>query len=557
MPDHQIALTLSRARLDAVLFDLDGVVTDTARVHAAAWKAMFDDYLRAHGARKGEDHGPFDADRDYRRYVDGRPRIEGVEHFLASRGIDLPTGDPDDPPGRETLSGLGNRKNRLFRDALGEQGVHLYGCAVTLLQRLRASGFRVAVVTASKNCDLILREAGIADLFDARVDGVEAKRLSLAGKPAPDTFLEAAARLRCGPARTAVLEDAIAGVCAAHRGHFGLVVGVDRDGQPDALANAGADWVVRDLCGLGVEAATLEMSSVGPPLLTEATGFARLLTARRPALFLDYDGTLTPIVDRPEDAKLDEPMRAALGAAAAVMPVAIISGRDLEDVRALVGLEGLVYGGNHGFDLRGPNLRFELPEALNALEDLEQAEGELRARLAGVADARLERKRFAIAVHYRRVADADVARVERAVAAAADGRPALRRTGGKMIFELRPALDWDKGHAVRWLLSRLGLDRPDVLPIYIGDDDTDEDAFRALAERGGIGVLVAETPKASLATFRIPDAAAVRALLAFLTESERRGRQKQVAESGPARGETRLAPMSGEAQGRVHGRDER
>jgi alpha,alpha-trehalase len=523
MPQRQTGTTLSRAQLDAVLFDLDGVVTRTAKLHADAWKTMFDDYLRGRAAREGEDHGPFDKERDYRRYVDGRPRIQGVKHFLAARGIDLPAGEPDDPPDRETLSGLGSRKNRLFRDALREQGVELYGCALTLLHRLRATGFHTAVVTASKNCDLILREAGIADLFEARVDGVEAERLSLAGKPDPDTFIEAAARLHCEPARTAVLEDAIAGARAAHRGHFGLIIGVDRDGQPDALAEAGADIVVRDLCGLGVEGATEEKSDAGPPLLTEPGGFSPLLVERRPALFLDYDGTLTPIVERPEDATLQEATRGALRAAAAVMPVAVISGRDLDDVRALVGLQDLVYAGSHGFDIRGPELRMELPEALDALDDLARADEKLQARLADVDGAQVERKRFAIAVHFRRVADADVERVAQAVADTAEALPALRRTGGKKVFELRPAIDWDKGRALHWLLGQLDLDGPDVLPIYVGDDETDEDAFRALAERGGIGILVAEAPRPSAATFRLPDTDAVRGLITYLTESERLG----------------------------------
>lgn len=512
--------TFSRTRLDAVLFDLDGVVTRTARLHAAAWKDLFDAYLRERAPHEGEDHSPFDAQRDYRRYVDGRPRVKGVKHFLAARGIDLPMGDPADPPERETLWGLGNRKNQRFRAALSAQGVERYDCAVDLLHRLRETGFRTAVVSASKNCDLILAQAGLADLFDARVDGVEAERLELAGKPDPDTFLEAAARLHCEPARTAVLEDAVAGVRAARRGAFGLVVGVDRGGAQEALLEAGADMVATDLCAVVVSAEAAEP----PPLLTAPERLLRRLAERRPALFLDYDGTLTPIVERPEDARLAPAMRAALRAAAEVMPVAVISGRDLEDVQALVDLPGVIYAGSHGFDIRGPDIALEQPEGVDALDDLARAADALEARLADIAGAQVERKRFAVAVHYRRVAGDRVAQVEDAVAAAAERAPKLRRTGGKQVFELRPDIDWDKGRAVTWLLGKLQLDGPDVLPLYIGDDDTDEDAFRALAGRGGIGILVASQDQPSAAAWRLADPDAVRELLMRLTAAERDAR---------------------------------
>ncbi len=238
MPDAQPVF--SRERLDTVLFDLDGVITRTAEIHAEAWKRLFDAYLKAHPAAAGEDHSPFDATRDYRRYVDGRPRVKGVKHFLLARGIDIPDGEPDDPPERETLYGLGNRKNAIFRNLIEQRGIAVYDCAVELLQRLRRAGFRTAVVTASKNCDLILQRAGLAGLFDAQLDGVEAEDLQLSGKPDPDNFVEAARQLGCVPQRAAVLEDATAGVMAASRGHFGLVIGLDRTGsQREALLEKG------------------------------------------------------------------------------------------------------------------------------------------------------------------------------------------------------------------------------------------------------------------------------------------------------------------------------
>jgi beta-phosphoglucomutase family hydrolase len=242
---------ISRKDYDAVLFDLDGVVTRTAKLHVAAWKAMFDDYLRRRAESRGEAFQPFDPVVDYRRYVDGKPRQAGVVDFLASRGILLPSGRPDDPPERDTVYGLGNRKNRLYLKRMAEQGVETYPSTLALIRALRSRGFRTAVVTASKNCTEVLDTAGIAGLFDARVDGLTLEERGLAGKPAPDSFLEAARRLGAEPARAVVLEDAIAGVAAGQAGGFGCVIGVDRAGQAEALRRAGADVVVADLAEVG------------------------------------------------------------------------------------------------------------------------------------------------------------------------------------------------------------------------------------------------------------------------------------------------------------------
>jgi trehalose 6-phosphate phosphatase len=508
----------SREQLDAVLFDLDGVITRTAEIHAEAWKRLFDAYLTTRPAAAGEDHSPFDEASDYRHYVDGRPRVDGVKHFLLARGIHLPDGDPCDPPERETLQGLGNRKNAIFGDIIEQRGVVIYDCAVELLERLRRAGFRTAVVTASKNCDLILRKAGLDGLFDARLGGIEAEALELAGKPEPDTFVEAARQLGCVPDRAAVLEDAAAGVMAARRGRFGLIIGIDRTGsQRKALLKTGADQVFDDLCRIGIQSAETEL----PPLLSEPAQISDRLDDKRPALFLDYDGTLTPIVERPEDARLSTSMRRALHEAAQVMPLAVISGRDLDDVSALVGLEQVIYAGSHGFHIRGPDLQLELPQGVDALDDLQRAATSIEKRLKNVHGVRIERKRFAVAVHVRQVGDADLAQVEEAVDQARRNFQGLRKTGGKRVFELRPDVDWDKGRAVRWLLSELKLDDPDLLPLYLGDDETDEDAFRAMRRMGGIGILVAEDTRSSAADYRLRTPDEVEALLRHLTETER------------------------------------
>jgi beta-phosphoglucomutase family hydrolase len=236
--------------IEACLFDLDGVLTQTAKVHAAAWKTMFDEYLRKRAQERGEEFREFDAVSDYDEYVDGKPRYEGVRSFLASRHIDLPQGSPSDAPDKDTIDGLGNRKNELVLELIHRDGVQPYEGSVRFVKAARDAGLRRAVVSSSTNCRDVLVAAGILDLFEEIVDGVVAEREHLAGKPAPDTFLAAARKVGVAPANAAVFEDALAGVEAGRAGSFGLVVGVDRVGQADALKQHGADVVVKDLAEL-------------------------------------------------------------------------------------------------------------------------------------------------------------------------------------------------------------------------------------------------------------------------------------------------------------------
>ena len=246
------AVCLSPRDYDAVLFDLDGVLTRTDTLHAAVWKRLFDGFLGARAAHTGEPVVAFDVDTDYPRHVDGKPRLDGVRDFLASRGIALPEGRPADGEGMDSVHGLGALKDRYFAERLARDGVAPFEAAVALVHALRAQDIRTAVVSSSRHCAAVLEAAGIAGLFDARVDGLEIARLGLAGKPAPDAFLEAARRVRASPARSVVVEDAIAGVAAGRAGGFGCVIGVDRGGRPALLRDAGADVVVTDLAQVEV-----------------------------------------------------------------------------------------------------------------------------------------------------------------------------------------------------------------------------------------------------------------------------------------------------------------
>jgi beta-phosphoglucomutase family hydrolase len=237
-------------KIRACLFDLDGVLTQTALIHAAAWQEMFDSFLREHASRTGQPFAAFDPASDYDRYVDGRPRAQGVTSFLASRGIELPEGSPGDRPDAGTVQGLADWKNEILQRRIAAGGVHPYPGSVRYVQAVVAAGLARAVVSSSANCRQMLAAAALDGYFSVVVDGIRAKDERLAGKPAPDTYQAAARALEIPPEAAAVIEDAQAGVAAGRAGGFGWVVGVDRTGQADALRKEGADIVVKDLAEL-------------------------------------------------------------------------------------------------------------------------------------------------------------------------------------------------------------------------------------------------------------------------------------------------------------------
>lgn len=257
-----VAITLSPQDYGAVLFDLDGVLTKTAQVHASAWKKLFDNFLEQHATKTGGLFIPFDIDTDYLRYVDGKPRYDGASAFLSSRGIAIPWGAAEDGPDVQSVCALGNLKDHYFMLQLKKEGVEVYASSIALLQKLRALNMKTAVTSSSNNCREVLEAAGISQLFDAHIDGLDITRLKIKGKPAPDGFLEASRLVGVEPARAVVIEDAIAGIEAGRAGLFGCVIGIDRSGHAEALREAGADVVVSDLAQVTV---TEEASSSCSP----------------------------------------------------------------------------------------------------------------------------------------------------------------------------------------------------------------------------------------------------------------------------------------------------
>jgi trehalose-phosphatase len=498
-------VTILSSQLQAGIFDLDGVITQTARVHASAWKEMFDEYLRNHstGQKKMK---PFDIDSDYLQYVDGKPRYDGVKSFLESRNIHLTYGSPDDPSNKETVCGLGNRKNELFRRRIRQQRVETYAAAAEFIRGLREKKIKTAVVSSSKNCADILKAAGLAGLFDARVDGNDLDKYGLKGKPDPDIFLEAAKRLEVHPERSVVFEDAISGVQGGKRGGFGCVIGVARKNNSSSLKKAGADAVIEDFSQIVLDHSSKEKKTKIenlPSALESMREIKNRLKNTRVALFLDYDGTLTPIVLRPEMAVLSEEMRETVRAAADKFFVAVVSGRDLADIRKLVGIPSLCYAGSHGFDITGPEEKhLEFQKGKDFIPRLEKAKQKIKSQIESIPGAHIEDKKFSFAVHFREVPSEDRPKIEKAVDEAVTEFSGLRKSPGKKVFEIQPDLDWNKGKALLWLLESFHLDSPDVQPIYIGDDVTDEDAFQVLKDIG-IGIVVGMNSRSSAARYRL------------------------------------------------------
>ncbi len=508
-------LTIPAETFEAIIFDLDGVITDTASLHAATWKQMFDAFLLRHAAREGIPCEPFALEKDYLPYVDGKLRLDGLRSFLESREINLPEGGPEDPPEADTILNLGKRKQADFLQQIGEQGAGVYQSTVDLIHSAKKHGLKTAVISSSKSCAMILDSVHLADLFDVRVDGVDSELLGIPGKPAPAIFLEAARQLQVQPERAVVIEDAVSGVQAGRAGGFGRVIGIARGGDKEALLQGGADIVVADLSEIHINGDP----QTAAPLPSALDDFARIVRqaeGKRIAVFLDYDGTLTPIVETPELAVMAEDIRQAVLDLSLHCPVGIISGRDLADVRDKVRIDSIVYAGSHGFDIAGPkDLQVEHTVGEEFLPVLDTAEKALSVQLSAVEGVLVERKKFAIAIHYRRVAPENVERVETIVDAIASRHPKLRKSYGKKIFELQPKMDWHKGKALLSLLATLGLDGKEVLPLFIGDDVTDEDAFRAMQDRG-IGIVVWDRPYETAAAYSLQNPDQVREFLVRL-----------------------------------------
>ncbi len=492
-------------KFKAVILDMDVVIIQNAKLHASAWKMMFDEFLLR---KNGPEYLPMDIEKDYKKYFDGISEFEGVRNFLESRGIKLPDGAAKKEE-EDTVNGLGMRKDEIFLNLLDKEGADVYPDTLELVRNWKSNGIKLAVISASRNCRRILEAAGIADLFDVRVDGQTLQEENLQGKPEPDIFQTAADRLGFEVNQCVVIEDAFPGVEAGKKGKVLFVVGVARnEGEESSLTEAGADLVVKDL-GEVMNKITGEAKALTadelPDALAHLDRIMEELGSKTPVLFLDYDGTLTPIVSDPEEAIISEKARNIVRELSSIITVGVISGRDRQNVAAKVNLENIIYAGSHGFDITGPDdLEMQYEPGIKILPILDEAENNLKEKLKGMAGAQVERKKYAIAVHYRNVAEGSVQELKNAVNEELKQQDKLKIGAGKKILELKPDLDWHKGKALSWLLEKLELKSDKYVPFFIGDDVTDEDALKVIKDTG-IGIIVGLHEEKTSAGYRLED----------------------------------------------------
>lgn len=483
----------------SAIFDLDGVITDTAQIHFLAWKKVFDAFLTStQPSHRGEI--PLFSEEEYVTYVDGISRHEGIRNFLHHRQL-LNHENPSNAP---LIEQLAQQKNQVYLHYIQQQGVKVFNSTVRLIHQLKKHQIKVAVITASKNALAILQRAQLEHLFDAIVDGNEMQTLCLPGKPCPDIFLEAAKRLNTPLSAILIVEDALAGIQAAHRAHAKIILGIDRRKiYHHAFYQAGATMVLDDLKACSY-AHILKLFQQRLPSAKECFDLlSSQFRQQHLALFLDFDGTLTPIVAKPEQAKLSKENHRLLKALCLYCPTGIITGRELSDIKNKISIPEIFYAANHGLEISAP-LPFDFSlEKTNELTDHVKVmhEGLVKA-LASIPGCLIENKRLTLSIHYRLVDKKRLADIKKQIFKVLHENPLFAIKQGKKVFEIRPKIHWHKGKAIRYIVEQLQLPLEQTVVMYLGDDLSDEEAFQTINPLG-ISILVSSHPRKTQAKYTL------------------------------------------------------
>jgi len=452
--------------IKGIVLDMDGVITDTRKWHYLAWKEVFDFELNRAGL-------PEFTEYDYQKYVDGKPREEGIMSFFLSRGIE---------PDNDKIYSIGESKNKAYLETLKNNPPAVFKDFFEAIRKWADQKVTVLAISSSKNAKMILKRAGVDQVFKKIVDGKDAFTLRLKGKPEPDYFLEAVHEAGLLPEDCAIVEDSISGVQAGRKGNFKFVFGMSREGQtsPEELYQNGADSVISELTEVGEARNVIQYWD----------DFKAHIGKREIALFIDFDGTLSNIVNDPKDASMSAETKHILERCSKSFIVSIISGRDRPDVKNRVGIDSIFYSGCHGFDISGPGcFHFEVEEASRLLSKLEEATLQMTIEFSHLKGFIIEKKLYSTALHFRMVNALDEKEILGRMVALKDKFPELRLKRGKKVIELAPDVDWDKAKAVNKIIEILNINSQTTVPIYVGDDLTDEDVFRDF-KRKGIGIKV-------------------------------------------------------------------
>jgi trehalose 6-phosphate phosphatase len=503
-------------QIKAVVFDIDTIL-DTERLHHTVWKQVLNEFLNNNYPEKA----PL-SEEEYDRFIAGKPKIERIKNLLDSREVSLSFGSHEDPPGEKSICALENQKSRLFNQLLVAASTNYHKQIYNRIIEWKEAGIMTAVVSSDEHFSKIPDTEDLQNLFDVKVDGSAAKKMGLKDKPEADVFMEAVKQMGLSPAECALFDSTVCGLQAASKASFGLVAGIPKQNNAKELSENGADVIVHDFDELDLlndPEIKMRFENPIPPFASEYTKIGELLHDKTPVIFLDYDGTLTPIVNRPEDAILSDEMKEVLKACASRLHVAIVSGRDMIDLKNRVDIDEIIYAGSHGFRISGPEeLYLEHEKSASLLPRLDETEKQLQQIFSGkFKGVQVERKRYAIAVHYRNARKEEIPDIKQTVTELVEKTSGLKTGEGKMILEIKPDIDWHKGKAVHWILEKLNLtDRDKYLPIYIGDDITDEDAYESLSE-WGISIQVGPGIVPSASKFRLKNIYQVRIFLKEFT----------------------------------------